>query len=98
MDPAFQPMEKVDFLYTTDENLPFGYVQLLQILSVEYDCHRCRRTYDNGAYRYNMQVEVLDSSANASIRCFDLEAQMLVGRPCDVVRANFLETRTCFDF
>ncbi|KAL3628001.1 hypothetical protein CASFOL_028103 [Castilleja foliolosa] len=83
MDPLFEPMQIVDSLYTVTE------------IDSTYDYDRCKQTYDNGLYK--MQIDILDSSATASILCWDPEAEILAGIPCQDLYQKFIETRNCFE-
>ncbi|KAL3616591.1 hypothetical protein CASFOL_039981 [Castilleja foliolosa] len=62
----------------------------------EFYCDGCRKSYKGGIYRYKVQLEVLDSTANASLLCWDREAERLIGRPCHDLRVDMLEKQEPF--
>ncbi|KAL3639432.1 hypothetical protein CASFOL_017339 [Castilleja foliolosa] len=112
MDQLFQPMHKVDSLFTVTEESTFWICAIIADIigdwwyvacltcngsmvetGSKYHCHSCRRTYDSGLYRYKMQVIVLDSSATASLLCFDRDTEILTGIPCHDLYRYFIETR-----
>ncbi|KAL3639807.1 hypothetical protein CASFOL_014775 [Castilleja foliolosa] len=63
----------------------------------EFFCDGCKKPYKSGVYRYKMQLEVMDSTANAKFLCWDREAEKLIGRSCHDLRVEFLESRSELD-
>ncbi|KAL3621800.1 hypothetical protein CASFOL_034286 [Castilleja foliolosa] len=63
----------------------------LDPVGVEYLCNGCQKSFKTGVYRYKLKLEVLDSTANASLLCWDREAEKLVGRPCRDIRLEYIE-------
>ncbi|KAL3639565.1 hypothetical protein CASFOL_017472 [Castilleja foliolosa] len=61
-----------------------------------FECSICQQTYNNGLLRYKMQVEVIESSANASILLVDQVAEALIGISCHDLRLKFDKERKDF--
>ncbi|KAL3626704.1 hypothetical protein CASFOL_029447 [Castilleja foliolosa] len=57
----------------------------------EFYCDGCRKSYNSGVYRYKIQLEVRDSTSNASLLCWDREAEKLIGKSCHDLRVELLE-------
>ncbi|KAL3640292.1 hypothetical protein CASFOL_015260 [Castilleja foliolosa] len=61
-----------------------------------FECPTCQQIYNDGILRYKLQLEVIDTSANASIVLYDQVAENLVGISCHDLRFQFFEERKKF--
>ncbi|KAL3656015.1 hypothetical protein CASFOL_000411 [Castilleja foliolosa] len=85
MDPLILPVRNVDSLYTVDEHMQLAYGgNKLDFLMLYMSTNLLQ-------WPLKMQVEAIDSSANASILLVDQVAEALVGISCHDLRLNFNE-------
>ncbi|KAL3648628.1 hypothetical protein CASFOL_005031 [Castilleja foliolosa] len=55
-------------------------------------CDSCYKSFKTGTHRYKVQLEVSDQTANVYILLWDREAEKLIGRPCQELREEYVNS------